>query len=236
VPGLGWGAGGWGAGGALGPGTGWTAGAPTGGSPSAPLTSEQTGISRLLQQFREVANPLIRALQRPGLQHLQIASSALLDTMLRGWVGAPANAQLDLLGAVLGIYRNSRPDIVYATAIAAQLLTLRSNGTVEEIYSIFCTLALGNNAQIQDLPLDPAGFRYYWTSPILSVLTGYSYRIILKRARAAGVKAWYYFWPAPGNTLYTLSDTSLVASTTLGLSDVNNPLSGGGVLAAEVNA
>lgn len=189
-------------------------------SPGGGLDHVTRGVDRLLYQFQGEAHPLIQSLVEAPLQVSSVLDQLTEDVGSLRWMDTAEGEQLDVVGAILGCEREGRDDTTYRTAIVAELLVLRSSGTVDQIFAPLDTYETGNNGTVDDLkPLDPAGFRLSITDPVLDDTKAERYRRVILRARAAGVRVWFYSWPAAGTTLFAFRSSagSPVADTSKGM-------------------
>jgi hypothetical protein len=171
------------------------------------LDHSARGLERLLYQFQGEAHPLIQALAEAPLQVSTVLDQLLIDVDGLRWLDTAVGEQLDVVGAILGCEREGRYDSPYRTAIEAELLVLRSSGTVDQIFAPLDLYEPGNDGTVSDLkPLDPAGFRLSITDPVLDETKAERYRRVILRARSGAVHAWFYTWPVEEDSLFRFSD------------------------------
>lgn len=194
-----------------------------------PLDHVATGKERLLQQFKGGAHPNIQALVAAPLVHSNRLEGVIWTLITQCYLSNAQGHWLDEWGALLGFERGGWTDTVYRAYLQVWLLALRSCGTWPEIVNILLTLNGSATFTTDDLPYDPAGFKVSWTDPPLDSESAALWAKFLGQARAAGVKCWFYSWPAAGSTLFTFSSNATTPET-----DASLGFDGGG-FAREVN-
>ena len=199
---------------------------------AGPVDHETVGVERLLQQFKGGSHERIQALVRAPLVASNRLEGILWTLLTVTGLAEAEGAWLDEWGEILGLERDGEEDDRYRELLYARLYALRSCGTVEDIYRVMEQLDADWEGGIDDLELDPAGFKLTWLTPALDDAAAEKYRRFLKSARAAGVKVWFYSWPAPDDELFRLADGDTPQlDATLGTSD--DDMATGGVLARE---
>ncbi len=191
---------------------------------AGPVDHVAVGLERLLQQFKGGAHPRIQALVAAPLDTSNRLEGVLWTLLTLTGLPDAVGGWLDEWGAILGLERDGWTDDRYRELLYAQLYALRSCGTVEDIYRVFEQLDaawVGGIDQFDDDPdLDPASFRLTWLEPALGHADAETYRRFLKKARAAGVRVWFYSYPIAEEFVFSLADdgADLVDSVTEGFS------------------
>lgn len=147
----------------------------------------EQGLALLLSQY--VRKPRIRALIASFLGQVQELEDAAFDVMTSRLVGSAVNAQLDLLGKLVGESREGRDDDGYRVAITARIAVNRSSGTGPEIVSI---LALVDTDDFALRDVGPASFRVDYRTPPATAAAGREIPRLVSEARPAGVAAIVY--------------------------------------------
>lgn len=175
-----------------------------------PRDHEAIGLARVLEQFKPKARVL--ALVGAPLSAVSDLDLALYDILTKRLFDSEGE-QLDNLGRIFRVLREGRGDAAYLQLIQVWLLAYRSNGTVPEIYRVLDRLSPGAAVEYQELLLDPAGFHLEWTYPILPPdppsaddVTALLVERLLRESRAAGVRVWFHWWPAPEEELFEFSE------------------------------
>lgn len=96
-------------------------------------------------------------------------------------------AQLDGLGELVGAAREGSTDDQYRIRIRTQIRVNLSSGTVEDILSVFKAALPDSELRIDEYPERSAEFDAY-LSPGVDDVTRDVLRILLRRAKAAGVR------------------------------------------------
>lgn len=147
----------------------------------------EQGLDRLLEQYAR--KPRLRALIAAFLEQVQEIEDATFDVMTSRLVDVAVNAQLDLLGKLVGETRDGRDDDGYRVAITARIAVNRSCGTGPEIVAI---LALVDTDDFALRDVEHATFRVDYGTPPATASAGREIPTLVSEARAAGVAAIVY--------------------------------------------
>lgn len=142
------------------------------------------GTDRLLQQYKDATAVGVREVVAEGSNEVQDVNDAFtsFDSQLN--VATATGKPLELLGKLVGEYRQGRSDDVYRLWVSAKVRANRSNGTIEDINDIFRILTNGIG-KVQVIEYQPAR--------ILVKVNGFNVTLpneffaILRLARKAGV-------------------------------------------------
>lgn len=141
-------------------------------------------ISRLIEQYKD--KPYIEALLTSWLGQVQDLENALFEVLQERNIDDSVGVQLDVLGDVVGQFRNSDDDEIFRTSIRVRILINNSEGTPEDIIRVVTAiLADGEDWELCEEP--PAQFRVR----VLDQLTSTSYQLLYtltNLAKPAGVR------------------------------------------------
>ena len=115
---------------------------------------EDQAVGNLISQFKtkSVFEAVIRSYVAE-LQELEVVFQQIVDSID---VDTATDAQLTVLGAIVGEQRQGRADDAYRVAIKVRILLNKSNGTAEEVREIMRTFA--GDFTIRFSELYPAAF------------------------------------------------------------------------------
>jgi len=143
-----------------------------------------SGIDLLIEQYR--GRPRIEGLIAAMLGESQSVEDAFAELAIEGNVDTAAGAQLDILGRIVGQERLALDDETFRTFIRVRVRVNRSNGTPEDIHSIF-RLLYPDVGDFQIVEYPPAAFELVMNvEPMheLSLLAS-----LLRQSKATGVRA-----------------------------------------------
>ena len=140
--------------------------------------------------------------------------------------------QLDVLGRILNLTRQNMTDAQYRLALKGQVKMLKSSGTVEELIAIFA--AARPDATITVANSYPAGFTLTLTDDVIETALSNILVKFVHNGRAAGVYGILEWQETADAGCLILSDAASYpeTSTTTGLGDVSDPLTGGALTGA----
>lgn len=175
-------------------------------NPAAQVNHVATGLSRLLTQFKGKAT--IEGLIRAPLGASDIIEGVLYTLLTQRMLSNAVGAELDKIGSRFGFERDGRNDDDYRAIIPVWIRALRSSGTTPQIVDVLDGLNPSNTLAIEDMDLDPAGFRVRVTDPVLSAADRELYRRFIRTSRGAAIRCWFYSWPAAGSTLFQFNSSA----------------------------
>ena len=100
----------------------------------------EKGLALTLSQYRE--RPIFLAWLASYLRQVQDLEDATYDTIVSRFLDRAKNAQLDLIGKIVGESRKGRGDDLYRVFVGARIRINRSFGRyrdVLEVYNIICS-------------------------------------------------------------------------------------------------
>jgi hypothetical protein len=188
-------------------------------------------VANLLGQFR--GKPRLEAFVRALVDQVQEVEAAFWELATERTIGAAVGAQIDGLGAVVGLARASLDasldDEVYRALLRAWVKVRRSSGTADQLLEVVrlaeadpafaLTLTEPETATVK-VVLDQA-------TPVLE--PGLLHRALLVPAKSAGVKL-YLEGPPAGSAegdWFSFADGSVETNSTHGFGDSGDPDVGG---------
>lgn len=114
----------------------------------------ERGLSNLIDQFK--GRPRIEAWVRSFLKEVQALSDAAWAVLISRLLDDAVDAQLDVLGKIVGEARNGREDEVFRLFIRARVRINRSRGKSIDILEVLAIIASGTPKL--DLEYPPAAF------------------------------------------------------------------------------
>lgn len=142
------------------------------------------GTDRLLQQYKDATSVGVREVVAEGSNEVQDVNNALasFDSQLN--VATATGKPLELLGKLVGEYRQGRSDDVYRIWVSAKIRINRSNGTIEDIIDIFRILT-SSLATVVITEYQPASITVKISG--FNVSSPNDFLAVLRLARKAGV-------------------------------------------------
>jgi hypothetical protein len=141
-------------------------------------------LSRLLAQYRELANiPALTGILATEVQELE---NAIIEVIVSRHILYANDAQLDLLGAIVGERRDGKGNALYRKFIQARVLINRSYGRVKDILAVL--LAVDDSVPTFS-ELGTAFIRVTYSIPVASAEVRRAIPDLVRQARAAGVGA-----------------------------------------------
>lgn len=185
------------------------------------------GLARKIGQYKD--SPNLDGLLSAFLEQVQTLENNIAAVNASRDVDKATGLSLDAIGALVGRPRAGLADDLYRVFIKGQTLVNRSRGTAEDI--IAAVLAVVSNSGKRAYLVERTTSRSFELR-VIGPVTAYEAQVlpgIVKRARAAGVRATTLMEPAGTTGPYlTLSPTALITtSTTQGLGDSSDPAVGG---------
>ena len=173
-------------------------------------THVKDGLSVLAHQYKDKPQVIAKLSGLYGM--IQAVENAAFTLYTDRSVDTAVGVQLDDLGKIVGERRQGAADPEYRLRVKGRIVCNRSNGTVENVISVFRALlstSTGYSFIIADVY--PAGFTFV----ISGIATPPSYvpiyQLFLKQARGAAIKAWLGWEPAPTADLFTFSLSSTLS-------------------------
>jgi hypothetical protein len=181
------------------------------------------GLALLLEQFKD--KPRLAAVLCTLLERVQELDDAAFQVLTERYLDAGADAQLDVLGRIVGEPRQGRTDDQYRPFLRARILINRSNGLTEEILHIV-RVVLGEDASFTLREEFPAAFTIVAGDAI--AITPDSIIRLLQQAKAAGVRVLLEYSLVDDDATFTFARSAAPQpSSTQGFSDPANPAIGG---------
>jgi hypothetical protein len=143
------------------------------------------GIGRLLQQFQEKQR--IEDFLSALLDQVQEIEDAAWDLYIARTLGNAEGALLDQLGAKVGEERRGRTDGQYRRFIGVRILSNRSDGQIEQLYSILRQIFGGTFIGWID-ELEPAAMRLDLLTPLTVDTPASEIDLVLGRSKGGGVR------------------------------------------------
>lgn len=166
----------------------------------------------LITQFKGSAS--LGALLDSYIQQVQLLENAAFDVLNSRTVESASDAQLDLLGKLVGQPRNGMEDKDYRLCINARIAINVGSGTADQLLNLF--ILLGETPSIYVTP--PASFYLYM--PSISSDTAASYAPLVAIAKAAAVASAVVYSTIDDAHTFTFSDNDTEqSSTTQGWAD-----------------
>lgn len=190
-------------------------------------THVDEALANLPEQFKGKAN--FTALLTAIVDEVQELEGVLLDVFEMSWLDNAADAQLDVIGVLVGEDRKNRDDDTYRLFIRVRILLNTCSGTPDQILAVFALLigAANTLALSEHFPAAfvlEVGGSTVTTSGLLSVL---------RSAKPAGVNAQLVTSEVEPEADFLFADsTSEAVSTTQGFDTTSGDSGEGGSLAA----
>jgi hypothetical protein len=185
-----------------------------------------SGIDKFIEQYKE--RPRMASWATSYLDEVQEIEDALWDVLIKRAIDQAADAQLDVLGSIVGQPRRGLSDADYRTFIRARIAVNRSNGRPNELIHILQLIMAGVVEVViiyQDRP--EASIYIQLASDIGTIIAAHVFEL-LNEARPAGVElqfSWLYGDPDEAFTLAT--STAYETSVDLGLGNTLDATDGG---------
>ena len=182
---------------------------------------ETSGL--LITQFKTQPN-MVALAQIFGAKIQEIEDALFQLFNLRG-VNTAFGAELDVLGAIVGVIREGLSDTDYATAIRAEILLNISSGTIQQLLALmYATYPSATFTLHEGYPAD-------FTIVAHAVLTNPTQAgALVQTAKPAGVGGYLVYSIVPLADTFTDCDSNLsqpVTSALLGYGDSSSPGTGG---------
>lgn len=161
----------------------------------------------LPHQFKDADN--LKAILGALTAQVQAAENMIFNLWQSRWLDNAAGAQLDGLGAIVGVDREGLEDDAYRIMIRVQILVNASSGTFDQILAIFEHLDPDNTYVIEEM--FPAGFQISALLPFDAPVSEARMGRLLGDAKAAGVEA-QLVYQTQENAFRFSSTSSLEAS------------------------
>lgn len=140
-------------------------------------------LSRLLEFWKN--KPTLRALLSDYTDEIQLLENAIWDTITKRLLDNAADAQLDVLGRIVGEPRNGLGDPAYRVRIRVRIRINQSFGTAPDVIAV---LRLADPAPFHYVRYGTAAFRIDYDSPPAIAARGQISRFV-RESRAAGVRS-----------------------------------------------
>jgi hypothetical protein len=164
-------------------------------------------LAKLLEQFKRA--PVLNGLLKSYAWSIQDLENAVWSVINSRYLANAANAQLDLLGKLVGEGRNGRSDADYRAVIGLRIRANRSQGGAEDLIQL-CALALGV-AQGSGAVFYQDGAPMHWQIDISDTTSGVVLALVelLPIAKMEGTEGslTYSLWP---DALSWILDSSTV--------------------------
>ncbi len=165
-------------------------------------SEQETKTSGLLiTEFK--TKPNIKGLAEIFGAKIQELEDALFQLFTLRGVDTAFGAQLDLLGAVVGVVRGGLNDTDYATAIRAEILLNVSSGTIQQILALMYTAFPG--VVFTGVEEYPADFRIVAHSPLANPAQAGA---LVHSALPAGVGGYLVYSIVPAGHTFTYCDSN----------------------------
>lgn len=176
-----------------------------------------------LEQFRDSTN--MNDLIAVYVERVQELEENIFDVRSAFWLDDAVGIQLDIVGDIVGLTRQALTDDLYRNAIRMQIIANGSDGTVDDLLSLF--------TQYSDAPV--TWREYYQAAIVFTSLTAASdvdrVMYFLDQAKSAGVKLQIVFDETGAFAPFRFSSTSsTAASTTTGFAASGAATAGGHLL------
>lgn len=167
-----------------------------------------------------------RAMARAIGGRFQSLEDLVWDALGQRSIDNAEGAQLDRIGRLLNRPRGSLSnDDAYRVALRAELLVIRSAGTIEQLYGIF--LLIEPTAHVAISEHFPAKFQFDWFSPSLTSDQATQYAQLAKRARGAGIGGTFYYYTVDVADVFRFSSITLFSDDIFGDVDIGDTNLGG---------
>lgn len=140
-------------------------------------------LSRLLEFWKD--KPTLRQLLSNYTDEIQLLENAIWDTITKRLIDNAGDAQLDVLGRIVGEPRNGLGDAAYRVRIRVRIRINQSFGTAADVIAV---LRLADPAPFHYVRYGTAAFRIDYVSPPAIAARGQLARFV-SEARAAGVRS-----------------------------------------------
>jgi len=188
-------------------------------------THEDDAVARLIGQYQD--RPRLAAIVRAIVKQIQEIEDALWDVYVQGALDAAANAELDVIGDIVGQERSGLDDTNYRVFISARIKTNRSDGKYSQLMTV-AKLLLGADAKVK--------FRAYYPSAAVmasddvAINTLIVWRDFLRRAKGAGGALQFGYSKQPSSNTIKLGSfyAGNVQGTTNRIGSTYSPTYGGG--------
>lgn len=157
--------------------------------PIAKVTDHvESGLDLLLEIYKD--KPRIAALITADLNRIQELEDAAWDVLISRLIDYATNAQLDVLGKIVGQSRISADDEVYRVRIRARIRANQSLGNPRDVIEVVL-LALGVEKEtIVYTEHYPASFSIEYLGPVSDEVAGVV-RDFIQVSKALGVKPFF---------------------------------------------
>jgi hypothetical protein len=166
---------------------------------------DQLAKDKLAQQFKSKDN-VARFLETFSRQ-IQELENVSFQLLLERALCTAVGEQLDGLGSIIGLLRDSPDDELYRFSLQAEIAVLTSGGTIEDLIQMV-DAALGDVPIIQLIESPPAALLIIATEEAIDPDVAARVPAKVARAKAAGVLA-QFIW-SESDTNFKLSDVSQV--------------------------
>lgn len=187
------------------------------------------GLGRLLQQFKEKQR--IEDFLSAFLDQIQEIEDAAWTLYIERTLENADGALLDQLGGLVGEERRGRTDARYRRFIGVRILSNRSDGQIEQLYSILRQIFGGTFSGWID-EHDPAAMVLNLISPVTTDAPASEIDIVLKRAKGGAVSLHAIYSESVATDQF-LFDSSVATLTNAGILDSSaTPLAAADLLAS----
>ncbi len=160
-------------------------------------------LGRLRMYLKD--KPNVAAILNAFTAEAQALEAAMQDLLTERAITTAVGAQLDVLGAIVGLARHSLTDTPYRTHIQAAVLLNRDSGTIGQVLAIMVLLAPTATWVLRDEW--PAAFALEMHTFLPSDAEAAELASFFRRARAAGVKGILEYRQTADANMFTLDGT-----------------------------
>jgi hypothetical protein len=184
----------------------------------------------LIEQLK--GKPNFRAMLQIFIDKIQEIENVLDDVQRLRWVDDATNAQLDVLGAIVGVDRDGRLDDAYRIVIKARIRANFASGIPSDFFEVFGIL-LGDDASTELHDYPPAAFTCEVSNAGMALTSEEANEVvaIFRSLRGAGIDGQLIYSLADDDGSFIFSDDTEDTSTTQGFTDTDEDATDGGVLA-----
>lgn len=150
----------------------------------ADLGHVETGLGRLIERWKADVNPNFGALVSSVLEEIQEFENAAWIVIYGRMIDYAENAQLDMLGRIVGQDRSGLSDDAYRARIRVRIRINQSIGTPKDVIAV---LRMLDPSRFRFTEFGAAAFRVDYLEPPSTAAVGSQIPAIVRDTRAAGV-------------------------------------------------
>jgi hypothetical protein len=184
-----------------------------------PVDHSTESKSKLLSQYKDAPN--INAILAAYIVQVQEIEDILQEFYTKTVLATATGQQLDQIGVILGRTREGNTDDIYRVLLYTKIVQMFSEGTINELISIFVTLVNPVDAELTEVY--PASFLLTANNPVI-IGDGSDVVDAINNAKVAGVG---FDLISSGLTPFAFGGYVAKNNTPAGYDDLSSPGAGG---------